>query len=90
MPTWWASSVVFRGLSSLRASASSTPTLCPLPSSRVSSEVRNFHHRPLRYLQLTCDRCAVYEHWKWPNPVLLTPITEGSLGLGLKIWNPKV
>lgn len=32
----------------------------------------------------------MYEHWKWPNPVLLTPITEGSLGLGLKIWNPKV
>lgn len=32
----------------------------------------------------------VYEHWKWPNPVLLTPITEGSLGLGLKIWNPKI
>jgi len=31
----------------------------------------------------------VYSNWKWPNPVLLAPITEGSLGLGFKIWNPK-
>ena len=32
----------------------------------------------------------VYEQWKWPSPVLLTPITDGLLGLGLKVWNPKV
>lgn len=32
----------------------------------------------------------VYEQWKWPNPVLLTPITDGTLSLGLKVWNPKV
>ncbi|KAL6041167.1 polynucleotide adenylyltransferase [Balamuthia mandrillaris] len=32
----------------------------------------------------------VYEQWKWPNPVLLTPITDGTLGLGFKVWNPKI
>jgi len=32
----------------------------------------------------------VYEQWKWPNPVLLTPITEGTLNLGLRVWNPKI
>jgi len=32
----------------------------------------------------------VYEQWKWPTPVLLTPISEGTLGLGMPVWNPKV
>eukprot|EP00304_Pavlova_gyrans_P000538 CAMPEP_0206040220 /NCGR_PEP_ID=MMETSP1466-20131121/5259_1 /ASSEMBLY_ACC=CAM_ASM_001126 /TAXON_ID=44452 /ORGANISM="Pavlova gyrans, Strain CCMP608" /LENGTH=610 /DNA_ID=CAMNT_0053414893 /DNA_START=20 /DNA_END=1849 /DNA_ORIENTATION=- len=40
----------------------------------------------------------VYVHWKsgdvtrnesQPVPVLLCPITEGTLNLGLKVWNPK-
>eukprot|EP01102_Stenamoeba_stenopodia_P017799 TRINITY_DN642_c0_g3_i5.p1 TRINITY_DN642_c0_g3~~TRINITY_DN642_c0_g3_i5.p1 ORF type:complete len:555 (+),score=87.59 TRINITY_DN642_c0_g3_i5:303-1967(+) len=31
----------------------------------------------------------VYEQWKWPTPVLLTPISEGTLGLGMPVWNPK-
>eukprot|EP01087_Luapelamoeba_hula_P004174 TRINITY_DN1411_c1_g1_i2.p1 TRINITY_DN1411_c1_g1~~TRINITY_DN1411_c1_g1_i2.p1 ORF type:complete len:851 (+),score=162.20 TRINITY_DN1411_c1_g1_i2:490-3042(+) len=31
----------------------------------------------------------VYEVWKWPNPVLLTAIDNGRLGLGLQVWNPK-
>lgn len=42
----------------------------------------------------------VYSHWKFadlarapnsppPVPILLCPITEGSLNLGLKVWNPK-
>ncbi len=44
----------------------------------------------VRLTALLVRHGLVYEHWKWPNPVLLTPITEGSLGLGLKIWNPKV
>ena len=30
----------------------------------------------------------VYEHWKWPNPVMLNAITDGNLGL--KVWNPKI
>ena len=30
----------------------------------------------------------VYEQWKWPNPVMLNPITDGNLGM--KVWNPKV
>eukprot|EP01027_Heterolobosea_sp_BB2_P016669 GEZU01023698.1.p1 GENE.GEZU01023698.1~~GEZU01023698.1.p1 ORF type:complete len:556 (+),score=91.46 GEZU01023698.1:118-1668(+) len=30
----------------------------------------------------------VYHQWKWPNPILLTPIVEGTLGF--RIWNPKV
>eukprot|EP01090_Pellita_catalonica_P015252 TRINITY_DN408_c0_g1_i1.p1 TRINITY_DN408_c0_g1~~TRINITY_DN408_c0_g1_i1.p1 ORF type:complete len:766 (-),score=108.03 TRINITY_DN408_c0_g1_i1:21-2318(-) len=31
----------------------------------------------------------VYDQWKWPAPVLLTPITEGKLHLNKKVWNPK-
>jgi poly(A) polymerase len=30
----------------------------------------------------------VFEHWKWPNPVMLNAITDGNLGL--KVWNPKI
>ncbi|KAF3633914.1 Nuclear poly(A) polymerase 2 [Capsicum annuum] len=29
----------------------------------------------------------VYSLWRWPNPVLLCPITEGSLGLAY--WDPR-
>ncbi|GAA0164578.1 mRNA polyadenylation factor [Lithospermum erythrorhizon] len=29
----------------------------------------------------------VYNLWRWPNPVLLCPIQEGSLGL--QIWDPR-
>jgi len=32
----------------------------------------------------------IYAKWKWPNPVLLTPITDGKHGLGLKVWNAKI
>jgi poly(A) polymerase len=30
---------------------------------------------------------TVYEMWRWPNPVILKPIEEGSLGL--TIWDPR-
>jgi poly(A) polymerase len=30
----------------------------------------------------------LFEQWKWPNPVLLNSIQDGSLGL--KVWNPKI
>lgn len=29
----------------------------------------------------------IYSQWKWPNPVLLCPIQEGSYGL--PVWDPK-
>jgi len=32
----------------------------------------------------------VYEKWQWPLPIMLNNITEGELGLGFKVWNPKV
>ena len=32
----------------------------------------------------------LYEQWKWPNPVILTEITSGTLQLNLKYWDPQV
>ena len=37
----------------------------------------------------------VYAQWRWPNPVMLTPITDGSSDgssapLGLPVWDPRV
>lgn len=29
----------------------------------------------------------VYTQWRWPNPVLLCAIEEGSLGL--QVWDPR-
>eukprot|EP01103_Thecamoeba_quadrilineata_P016146 TRINITY_DN531_c0_g1_i3.p1 TRINITY_DN531_c0_g1~~TRINITY_DN531_c0_g1_i3.p1 ORF type:complete len:602 (-),score=76.87 TRINITY_DN531_c0_g1_i3:530-2335(-) len=31
----------------------------------------------------------VYEQWKWPAPVLLSHISDGSLNLQMLVWNPK-
>jgi len=30
---------------------------------------------------------VVYKQWKWPHPILLKPIDEGTLGF--RVWNPK-
>jgi len=33
----------------------------------------------------------VYTQWRWPNPVMLTPIADdGAAGLGLAVWDPRV
>uniref|UniRef100_A0A7S2ZDZ7 Poly(A) polymerase n=2 Tax=Rhodosorus marinus TaxID=101924 RepID=A0A7S2ZDZ7_9RHOD len=29
----------------------------------------------------------VYDQWKWPNPVMLKPISQGNPNLGFKVWN---
>jgi len=28
--------------------------------------------------------------WTWPTPILLKPLDEGNLNLGMRVWNPKV
>jgi poly(A) polymerase len=33
----------------------------------------------------------VYTQWRWPNPVMLTAISDdGGAGLGLPVWDPRV
>jgi len=32
----------------------------------------------------------VYDQWKWPNPIMLCPISQGNPNLGFRLWNPSM
>ena len=38
---------------------------------------------------LLCRFFRLYSMWRWPTPVLLCKIDEGSLGFNFTIWDPR-